>query len=70
MNDFVNDMFVRIATEAGRLVQISKTPTMNSDTIQSAIKLMVPGELGDYAMNEGNKSLKNMKNTTFSQNLQ
>lgn len=45
MNSFVNDLFERIATEASRLAQYSKKSTLSSREIQTAVKLLLPGEL-------------------------
>ncbi|XP_049870877.1 histone H2B.1-like [Pectinophora gossypiella] len=49
MNNFVYDMLEKIASEAGRLVAHSKRNTLSSREIQSAIKLLVPGELAKHA---------------------
>ncbi|KAL1450222.1 hypothetical protein WDU94_002665 [Cyamophila willieti] len=44
MNSFVNDIFERIASEASSLVQVNKKATITSREIQTAVRLIVPGE--------------------------
>ncbi|XP_021204513.1 late histone H2B.L4 [Bombyx mori] len=57
MNNFVNDMLEKIAVEAGRLVAHGKKNTLGSREIQSAVKLLVPGELATHANSEGMKAI-------------
>lgn len=57
MNNFVNDMLEKIATEAGRLVAHGKKTTLGSREIQSAIKLLIPGELAKHANIEAMKAI-------------
>ncbi|XP_041463853.1 uncharacterized protein LOC121414866 [Lytechinus variegatus] len=49
MNSFVNDIFERIAGEAGRLAQYNKKSTISSREIQTAVRLLLPGELAKHA---------------------
>ena len=55
MNSFINDIFERIATEASRLELYSKRSTLPSREIQTAVKLLLPGELSKHAISEGTK---------------
>ncbi len=57
VNNFVTDTFDRIASEAGRLVRMNKTSTLGSREVQSAIRLVLPGELSQHAVSEGPKAL-------------
>ena len=57
MNSFVNDIFGRIAGEAGKLVSYSKSKTLTSREIQTAIRLILPGELAKHAVSEGTKAV-------------
>jgi histone H2B len=57
MNSFVTDIFERVATEASRLSQINKRPTMTSRDIQTAVRLLLPGELSKHAVSEGTKAV-------------
>ena len=57
MNSFINDIFERIAGEAGKLVTYSKKATLSSREIQTAVRLMLPGELAKHAVSEGTKAV-------------
>jgi histone H2B len=56
MNSFINDIFERIATEAGKLATYNKKATLSSREIQTAVRLMLPGELAKHAVSEGTKA--------------
>jgi len=45
MNSFVNDVFERIAGEASRLAHYNKRSTITSREVQTAVRLILPGEL-------------------------
>ena len=57
MNSFINDLFERIAIEASSLVRYNKKHTLTAREIQSAVKLLIPGELGRHAIIEGAKAI-------------
>ncbi|KAK2914437.1 hypothetical protein Q8A67_002836 [Cirrhinus molitorella] len=57
MNSFVNDIFERIAGEASRLAHYNKRSTITSREIQTAVRLLLPGELAKHAVSEGTKAL-------------
>jgi len=57
MESCVNDTFERIATEASRLGRLAKRDTMTSREIQSAVRLVFPGELSKHAVSEGCKAV-------------
>ncbi|XP_074097892.1 histone H2B-like [Cotesia typhae] len=57
MNSFVNDVFERIATEASRLAHYNKRSTITSREIQTAVRLLLPGELAKHAVSEGTKAV-------------
>jgi len=57
MNSFVNDIFERIASEASRLVLQNKKSTLSSTEIQTAVRLLLPGELAKHAVSEGTKAV-------------
>ena len=57
MNSFINDVFERIATEAGKLGKYSKKSTMSSREIRTAVRLVLPGELAKHAVSEGTKAV-------------
>ena len=57
MNSFVNDVFERIAAEASRLAHYNKKSTISSREIQTAVRLILPGELAKHAVSEGTKAV-------------
>ena len=62
VNNFVCDTFERVASEAGKLCKMNKRSTLSSRDVQSAIRLVLPGELSKHAVSEGTKAM-----TKFSQ---
>ena len=62
MNNLVTDTFDRVANEAGKLCRMTKTSTLSSRCVQSAVRLVLPGELSKHAVSEGTKAM-----TKFSQ---
>ena len=57
INNFVTDTFEKIATEASKLCRIHGNATMASRDVQSAIRLVLPGELAKHAVSEGTKAM-------------
>ncbi|KAL0079703.1 histone H2B [Phycomyces blakesleeanus] len=57
LNSFVNDIFERIATEASKLASYNKRSTISSREIQTAVRLILPGELAKHAVSEGTKAV-------------
>lgn len=57
MNSFINDIFERIATESSKLATINKKATLSSREVQTAVRLMLPGELAKHAVSEGTKAV-------------
>ncbi|TMW54358.1 hypothetical protein DOY81_000537 [Sarcophaga bullata] len=57
MNSFVNDIFERIASEASLLAQYNKRSTITSREVQTAVRLLLPGELAKHAVSEGTKAV-------------
>ncbi|XP_041066794.1 histone H2B 7-like [Carcharodon carcharias] len=57
MNSFVNDVFEHIADEASRLAHYNKRQTVSSREIQTAVCLLLPGDLAKHAMSEGTKAV-------------
>ncbi|KAB5544081.1 hypothetical protein DKX38_012193 [Salix brachista] len=59
MNSFINDIFEKLAQESSRLARYNKKPTITSREIQTAVRLVLPGELAKHAVSEGTKALLN-----------
>ncbi|KAK9317438.1 histone-fold-containing protein [Lipomyces starkeyi] len=57
LNSFVNDIFERIATEASKLAAYNKKSTISAREIQTAVRLILPGELAKHAVSEGTKAV-------------
>jgi len=57
MNSFINDVFEKIAGEASRLVRYNRKHTLSSREVQTAVKLLLPGELAKHAVSEGTKAV-------------
>ncbi|GLJ50335.1 hypothetical protein SUGI_1072300 [Cryptomeria japonica] len=57
MNSFVNDIFEKLASEACRLATYNNKPTVTSREIQTAARLIFPGELAKHAVSEGTKAV-------------
>ena len=49
MNSVVNDLFDRIAREAGNMCKFQKRQTMSAATVRLACKLVMPKEIFDHA---------------------
>jgi histone H2B len=57
LNSFINDIFDRLATEASKLSRYNKKATLSSREIQTAVRLLLPGELAKHAVSEGTKAV-------------
>merc|ERR1712195_367444 len=57
MNSFISDIFDKLATEASKLVKYNKRSTLSSREVQSAVRLVLPGELAKHAVSEGTKAV-------------
>merc|ERR1711988_178186 len=63
MNSFINDIFEKIALEASRLARYNKKPTITSREVQTAVRLILPGELAKHAVSEGAKAVTKFTST-------
>ena len=57
MNSFIGDVFERIASEAGKLAKYAGRVTLSSREVQTAVRLVLPGELAKHAVSEGTKAV-------------
>ena len=62
MNSFINDIFEKIALEAAKLVRYNRKQTLSSREIQTAVRLLLPGELSKHAVSEGTKAVTKYSN--------
>ncbi len=51
------------ATEASKLSRYNKKPTVTSREIQTAVRLVLPGELAKHAVSEGTKAVTKFTST-------
>jgi histone H2B len=63
MNSSVEDLFERIAAEAGRLVRYNRKATLSSRDIQTAVRLIFPAELAKHSVSEGTKAVTKYTST-------
>ena len=57
VNNFVTDTFERVCVEASKLCKYSKRETLAARDVQSALRLVLPGELSKHAVSEGTKAM-------------
>ena len=57
VNSLVRDMFDQIALESSKLVRYNNKKTLSSNAVQTAVKLLLPSDLGSHAMMEAQKAL-------------
>ena len=57
MNSFINDIFEKLSAESSRLCRYGKKSTLSSREVQTAVRLMLPGELAKHAVSEGTKAV-------------
>lgn len=57
MNNFMNDIFERISTETSHLVRYNNRSTITTREMETAVRLLMHGELAKQALNEGTKAI-------------
>ena len=57
MNSFINDVFEKVCSESAKLVRYNKKHTLSSREVQTAVRLLLPGELAKHAVSEGTKAV-------------
>ena len=57
MNSIVNDLFEKIAVEAGRLAYYSVKSSITPREVQTAVRILLPEELSKNAVEEGTKAV-------------
>jgi histone H2B len=62
INSLVVDMFEQIALESSKLVRYQKKKTLSSNDVQTAVKLLLPQDLGTHAVMEGSKAIAKFNN--------
>ncbi|KAG2451536.1 hypothetical protein HYH02_004134 [Chlamydomonas schloesseri] len=54
---YIYKVLKQVATEASKLSRYNKKPTVTSREIQTAVRLVLPGELAKHAVSEGTKAV-------------
>jgi histone H2B len=57
MNSFIADIFERLSAEAAKLARYNSKSTLSSREVQTAVRLVLPGELAKHAVSEGTKAV-------------
>ncbi|XP_005356622.1 histone H2B subacrosomal variant-like [Microtus ochrogaster] len=57
LNFLINDIFKRIATEAGQLMYLRKRCTLTPEDIQKAVYQLLPKKLAMFAVTFGNRAV-------------
>ena len=63
IDSLVTDLFEQISLEASKLVRYQNKRTLSSNDIQTAVKLILPPDLADHAVSEGNKAILMFNNS-------
>lgn len=61
MNSIANDIFEQLASQGHILVRYNKKNTLKDRDIQTAVRLIFPGELAKHAVSEGTKAITKTK---------
>ena len=64
MNSLINDVFEKICLEGGKLTSGTHKQTLSSREIQTAVRLLLPGELAKHAVSEGTKAVTKYSSAT------
>jgi histone H2B len=57
MDNIVSDIFEKMANESAKLARYNKKQTITSREVQTAVRLVLPGELAKHAVSEGTKAV-------------
>jgi len=63
LNSLIQDIFERVGSEGRQLVKYNKRSTMGTREIQTAVRLILPGELAKHAVSEGTKAVTKYVNS-------
>jgi len=63
LNSLIQDIFERVGSEGRQLVKYNKRHTMGTREIQTAVRLILPGELAKHAVSEGTKAVAKYVNS-------
>ena len=61
MNSYINDILARIAGEASKLAKYNSKNNVSSREVQTAVRLLLPGELAKHALAWGTNAITTCK---------
>ena len=61
LDDFIKDIFLKIAREASTCLELTKRKTLMIRDIEASIRLVLVGQLVNHAIREGNSAVRNFK---------
>ena len=64
--DLNSDFTQQICKEAVALAKVNGTETVTAQSVQTAVRLVLPGQLASYGVSEGRKAVINYASTTDS----
>jgi histone H2B len=64
MNSLINDVFDKVCIEAAKLTNNNRKQTLSSREVQTAVRLLLPGELAKHAVSEGTKAVTKYSSST------
>lgn len=67
MNNIARDLMRRLTSKSERLIKTSKRKTLSSKEIQTAVRLLLSGELVKHAISEGTKAVHQYQATPRAQ---
>lgn len=56
MNSMVEDLFAQLSDEASAVVRKDKKKTVSALDVQTAVRVVLPGELAKHSVSEGTKA--------------
>jgi histone H2B len=60
LNDMICDLMERLATEAQSIREMNNKRTLNMRDIQTAARLMLPGQLSTHAFYEAHRAVRQL----------
>jgi histone H2B len=64
MNSLIQDVFDKITIESSKLARMNSKHTLSSREVQTAVRLILPGELAKHAVSEGTKAVTKFTTAT------
>ena len=69
MNNFVEDVFERICTEAAEICKYNHTSTLGVREVETAVRLVLPGGLAEFAWVGGMQAVVKYNEKTHAERI-